>query len=257
MGHRFKKQFGQNFLRNTESVIDLIYSAGISAEDNVLEVGPGNGSVTEFLVEKAKAVVAIEIDTELIPKLKERFKDYPNFSVILTDILELNPDDVFKGEPYKVVGSLPYNISKPIIKKFLTTVNPPVTMTVLIQKEVSQDYAAVPPKAMFLGTFARVYAHIKAGKVVEKSKFYPTPKVDGQILTFSAIHKPEGAEELVKFIKLGYSSPRKKLSSNLANYKFDKTKTEQFLIKENLKSSSRASELTAEQWYNLHELLTK
>jgi 16S rRNA (adenine1518-N6/adenine1519-N6)-dimethyltransferase len=255
MSHKFKKQFGQNFLRDTESVIDLIYAAGITAKDNVLEIGPGNGSVTEYLVEKAKRVVAVEIDVELIPKLKERFKDSANFSVLLSDILELNPKDVFKGEPYKVVGSLPYNISKPIIKKFLTADNPPVCMSVLIQKEVSQDYAARPPKAMFLGTFARIYARIKAGKVVEKSKFYPTPKVDGQILTFSEIHKPKDAETLVKFIKLGYTSPRKKLSSNLANYEYDKAKIESFLTKENLTSSSRASELTPAQWYNLHNYL--
>jgi len=254
--HHFKKKFGQNFLRNIDSVTDLVQAAGITKTDNVLEIGPGEGSVTEFLLQKAGHVTSVEIDPDLIPKLKTRFKDRQNFSVLPADVLDLDLDTVYSAEPYKVVGSLPYNISKLIIKKFLTAIHAPVSMTVIVQKEVAEDYGTKYPKAAFLGNFATCYSDVTLGKMIDKSDFYPEPKVDGQIVSFKDIMpRFQDTERLVKFIKIGYSSPRKILSGNLANTGIKKTEVVKVLKKMELPETARASELSLEQWYNLQQSL--
>jgi len=114
--HFFKKSFGQNFLRDVSYAKKIVEAACIDKSDTVIEIGPGDGIVTKYLLESAKQVISIEIDNELIPVLNEKFQTHNSFKLINEDILSIDLSSVHNNKPYKVVGSLPYNISKKIIQ---------------------------------------------------------------------------------------------------------------------------------------------
>lgn len=253
--HNFKKEYGQNFFRGITWPLKILETAGIDKTDNVLEVGPGEGSITEFLTERAKRVIAVEIDAELCTYLAERFQLATNFTVTNADFLELELAGIFDGEPYKFVSALPYNVSKPIIKKLLESSNPPTSITVVLQKEVAEDYAAAPPKMKFLGVASQLVADIDYVDTIPRNAFYPEPKVDGAILHFTNIKKNMYLEqrELLKFIKAAFVSPRKKLSKNLSNNGFSKEGVEAQLVKLGLTATARAGELSIAHWKGLFE----
>lgn len=257
--HNFKKWFGQNFLRDVKYIIDFLFVAEIKKDNLVLEIGPGNGVLTEYLVEEAGEVIVVEIDDELIPVLQEKFANYDNFKLVHGDILKINLDKVVKDKDYKVVGALPYNISKKIIQLFLESENPPTDMTFIIQKEVAYKYSDAAPKASFLSMYAQLYSDVEFIAPIPLSAFEPQPKVDGAIIQFRDIQARFSKEDTLairKFIKLGYSAPRKKLSKNLANYDYDKDKVEQVLeAKLNLTKTARASELELADWIELYNSL--
>lgn len=251
MQHNFKKQFGQNFLQHAVWVERLVDSADLNDQDLVIEIGPGEGVVTERLAQSAKEVMSLEIDSELIPVLNEKFQAYDNITIVPTDVLQW--DEKSLGDrKFKVVASLPYNISKKIINKFLLAENKPQQMALLIQKEVAYDYVATKPNAKFLGTVAQIYADIELTTTIPRNAFFPMPKVDGGVLKFTNIKpKRENPEELIKFIKIGYSAPRKKLSGNLANLGYDKSQLEALLVKLNLSATARPQELDLNDWQAL------
>lgn len=255
MQHNFKKQFGQNFLQHLEWVERLVEAADLSKEDLVIEIGPGEGVVTERITQSVKNVKSLEIDVELIPVLNEKLRAYDNIEIVPIDVLQWDNNSLGNNN-YKVVASLPYNISKKIINKFLTSTNPPLQMALLIQKEVAYDYVAKKPDATFLGTVAQIYADIELVTTVPSNAFFPMPKVDGGILKFTNI-KPKATdpEELIKFIKIGYSAPRKKLSSNLANIGFEKAIVEKALTTIKLSATARPQELNLSDWQQLFKKL--
>ena len=255
--HKFKKQFGQNFLQHAMWIEALVEAADLTKEDIVIEIGPGEGVVTERIAQSCKEITSLEIDTELIPVLNEKFSSYTNIKIIESDFLQ-NDLAFLKGKKYKVVASLPYNISKKIINKFLRSENPPVQMALLIQREVAMDYVSHKPDAKFLGTAAQGYADIELTTTVPSNAFHPEPKVDGGILKFTNIkQKYPNLENLLKFIKLGYSAPRKKLSGNLANVGFDRTQVENILLALKLSATARGQELDLNDWQALNAALTK
>lgn len=251
MQHNFKKQFGQNFLQHLEWVERLVEAADLDKNDVVIEIGPGDGVVTERIAQSAKKITSLEIDDELIPVLNEKLQNYDNIEIVPIDVLQW--DQTSLGDiNYKVVASLPYNISKKIINKFLTSANPPIQMALLIQKEVAYDYVAKKTNATFLGTVAQIYADIELTTTVPNNAFFPMPKVDGGILKFTNIKpKTKKPEELIKFIKIGYSAPRKKLSSNLANIGYQKADIEKTLTALNLSATARPQELDLNDWQEL------
>ncbi|MFQ5493401.1 MAG: 16S rRNA (adenine(1518)-N(6)/adenine(1519)-N(6))-dimethyltransferase RsmA [Candidatus Dojkabacteria bacterium] len=254
MKHDFKKQFGQNFLRDINAVLEFVNSSGVNGTDNILEIGPGDGAVTEFLIQQAKTVTSIEIDSALTFTLESAFGSNDNFKLINADILKFNEEQFEHRENYKVIGSLPYNISKKIISKFLTSNSPPQSMTVIIQKEVAEDYSAEAPKSAFIANFASLYSDVKYLFPIPAHAFEPKPAVDGAVIQFTNI-KPKHAEplKLKKLIKIGYSSPRKKLSSNLGNVGYNKAVIEDWLKAQGLTESARAGELTLQNWIELYD----
>jgi 16S rRNA (adenine1518-N6/adenine1519-N6)-dimethyltransferase len=257
MQHNFKKQFGQNFLQHAVWVERLVDSADLTSEDLVVEIGPGEGVVTERLAQCAKQVLSLEIDPELIPVLNEKFQNYDNIKIIPEDILQWDIS-ILNGKKYKVVASLPYNISKKIINLFLRAENPPIEMALLIQKEVAYDYVAKKPDAKFLGVVAQIYADIELTTTIPRNAFFPMPKVDGGVLRFTNIKpKVEKPEELIKFIKIGFSAPRKKLSGNLANLGYDKQELEALFLKLNFSATARPQELDLSDWQELYQHISE
>ena len=254
--HDFKKQFGQNFLRDSVWAEKIVKYLDLKESEMVIEIGPGQGALTEKLVETKAQVFSVEIDTELLPILGAKFSGFPNFNLINSDIMAL--DIEAKGpRQYKVCGSLPYNISKNIISKFLLAKNKPLNMVFIIQKEVAEDYSAKAPKSSFLSNFAGIYSDVTYKNTIPRTDFYPTPEVDGGIIIFENIkEKVAEPEKLIKFIKIGFSQPRKKLSTNISSLFLNKQKAEEALISLGLKDTIRPSELDFASWRKLFDLIS-
>lgn len=254
MSFKFKRQFGQNFLKNSSDGWKMLNSLDLDSEDTIIEVGPGHGAVTNLLLGKAKRIILVEIDNDLIGFLKDKYKQSKEIEIIHNDILKVDIEGLkLERGKYKVTGSLPYNISKKIIAKFLKEEIKPSLMSFLIQKEVAEDYASKPPKAAFLSNFAQIYSDVEYIGKVPRNHFYPTPKVDGGILKFRFKEViPDYAEELTKFIKIGYSSPRKKLMSNLSSgLKLSKVDVESRFVSLHIRENARAAELTLVEWQQI------
>jgi 16S rRNA (adenine1518-N6/adenine1519-N6)-dimethyltransferase len=227
----------------------------LKPDEMVIEIGPGQGVLTEKLIATNAQIFSVEIDTELLPILSGKFSGFKNFNLINSDIMQLDIES--KGpKHYKVCGSLPYNISKNIISKFLLTKNKPEDMVFIIQKEVAEDYSATSPKSSFLSNFAQAYSDVMYKDTIPRTDFYPTPEVNGGIIVFTNIkEKLSDPEKLIKFIKIGYSQPRKKLSANISSMFVNKQKAEEALISLGLKDTVRPSELTFDDWIKLRNLV--
>ncbi len=266
MAHSFKKRFGQNFLKNTRFAGRLVEVSDPSSNDEYIEIGPGDGNITEFLLSYGVNVTSIEIDYDLIPKLIKRFDDYlisGQMSLVHKDILALEPEfySKFKGKSVKVIGSLPYNISKKIMNILLTAhenglVNI-ASMTFIVQEEVAQDIVSKPPKATFFGTMMHIRSKVKKYETIPARHFFPTPKVNGGILQIIPTTN-EYTNDLIRFIKLGYSSPRKQLVGNFANSnKFSIEQVREALNTVGVTATARAQELEVETWIELYKILVK
>jgi 16S rRNA (adenine1518-N6/adenine1519-N6)-dimethyltransferase len=255
----FKKQFGQNFLTSREYAKKLVEAADINEEDVVVEVGAGAGMVTQYLAPKAKKIFAIEIDKRFVRMLKMRFADDENVEIVNRDILKIK-NEKLRINNYKVVGSLPYNISKKVIKKFLEAETQPSSIIVIIQKEVVQDYVARPPKATFLSNYASIFGSAELVEIVPKEFFNPEPKVDGAIIKFKIKNgklKIKEESKFIKFLKSAFLNPRKKLVNNLVGiYKIDKQKLLKIFKRLRISENARASEITMDCWKKLFEKLT-
>jgi 16S rRNA (adenine1518-N6/adenine1519-N6)-dimethyltransferase len=266
--HNFKKQFGQNFLKGSKFVDKLIAPLEITENDFVLEIGPGDGAVTSRLIKSNALVTSVEIDYELVVSLIKRFGNEENFKIIHKDILSVNLNEIFreysKGKTIKVVGSLPYNISKKIIEIFikynysvLDSDNKIMKMAFLVQEEVAKSYNARPPVATFLSNWIRLYANVKKSESIPAVQFFPKPKVNGGILVIEPkAEVSENVENVSKLLRIGFSMPRKTLAKNLKNsQKWDTFKVDDTLKKLNFKDKVRPSEVEFEDWYKLEKLL--
>lgn len=255
----FKKEFGQNFLTSRKYAKRLVKACNVDINDIVLEVGAGAGMVTQYLVCKAKQVIAIEIDERFTALLENRFKEDVeecNLKIINKDILRLDVNNYdLKIKEYKVIGSLPYNISKRIIKNFLEEDNYPASITVIIQKEVAEDYVAVPPRAKFLSNYVKIFGDAELVEVVPKEVFNPMPKVDGAILKIKVRgSRIEDSKKFIKFLKSAFLNPRKKLVNNLsAIYSTDKKRLLNIFSSLKVDANARASNLELKQWQGIYK----
>ena len=252
----YRKSLGQNFLTSRDVAQELVGAADIGQNDTVVEVGPGGGMVTQYIVNECKQLIAVEYDERFIKMLKNRFLDDSNFRIIHKDILTFEPDKFnLSQRGYKVIGSLPYNISKKIIKKFLEEKIQPESITVIIQKEVAEDYSADVPKATFLSNYIQIYGRCDFLQVVSKSDFNPQPKVDGAIIRINLTKFPKyNAKKFSKFLKNAFMNPRKKLLNNLSSYfKLEKERLKEIFSSLEIDSNSRASNLEFEVWEKLYQ----
>lgn len=259
MDKRLKKQFGQNFLLNHEVAIRFVDTAEIKEDDTVIEIGPGGGMITQYLIGNVKKLIAVEVDKRFVTDLTNSYIDKvksAKFEIINEDILKIEPEKLgLSNNNYKVIGSLPYNISKNIIKKFLEAEIKPISLTVIIQKEVAFDYSAEPPKATFLSNYAKIFSSVELGRVIPKNMFKPEPKVDGAIVKFDINYDDdiEDKRHFSKFLKSAFLNRRKKLVNNLNSiYKREKDEIRKFYKKLDLEENARASEVTFDQWKKIY-----
>ncbi|MDP2593114.1 MAG: 16S rRNA (adenine(1518)-N(6)/adenine(1519)-N(6))-dimethyltransferase RsmA [bacterium] len=256
-----RKSLGQHFLKDRNILKKISDNANLSENDTVLEVGPGEGTLTELLLEKAGRVIAVEKDARLIPVLKQKFaKDISigKLKLIHADIL--SPDTSFlrytlHASRYKIVANLPYYITGQFLRKFLSTEKQPEMMVVLLQKEVAKrivgrgaSYAksfSEPKKESLLSISVKAYGNPIYVDTVKAGSFSPPPKVDSAILKIENISKKNfekiSEEKFFDVLKRGFSHPRKILSSNL------KVSPEE-LDKLGVDSKCRAEDLSLENW---------
>lgn len=244
-----KKSLGQNFLRSKGVVSYIISASKIKKDDFVVEVGPGQGFLTEDLLNSSGNVLSIEKDNRLIEELKEKFKDYfenGDLKIINDDILNFDLSRV--DQNYKVVANIPYYITGQIIKKFLTAKNKPELMTLMVQKEVAERIVARDGKESILSLSVKLFGEPKYIKTVKKDKFSPPPKVDSAILLIDNIKESpfEKKEQEVLFfeiIKKAFNSKRKKIGTTLKQYESE-------LKRSKIDLNKRPEKVSVEEWIN-------
>ncbi|EKE18935.1 MAG: dimethyladenosine transferase [uncultured bacterium] len=261
-----KKSLGQNFLKDDEVLSRIIESANLSQDDVVIEIGPGQGALTELLAKNCRKVVAIELDDRLIPILQEKFKDNKNVDIIHDDILKLNLPELVTGYElpttgYKVVANIPYYITAPIIRLFLETKIPPREVILMVQKEVAERITAKAGAMSILAVSVQYYGKSEYLFSVSKESFDPVPKVDSAIIriTHNMEHGEKNAVETKKFfriVKAGFSAKRKTLVNNLSNgLQIEKIEIEEKLISLGFSKNTRAQELSVNDWKNVAKLI--
>lgn len=254
------KNLGQNFLIDRQVAKKIIEAADLSPSDNVLEIGPGFGTLTSMLAPKIKKIIAIEKDPKMSEVLRETLKDFNNIEIIQADILKLDPK-TYLLSPYKIVANLPYYITSPLIRKFLESIElSPTLITLMIQKEVAQRICAKPPNMSILAISVQFYAEAKIISYVSKKSFWPQPKVDSAIIKIKPqvkTNKKEINNDLFfKVVRAGFSQPRKQLINNLSKeLKIDKMKTREWLLKNKIQPTQRAERLNVEDWIALSKNL--
>jgi 16S rRNA (adenine1518-N6/adenine1519-N6)-dimethyltransferase len=278
-------KLGQNFLRDKAVLDRIIQSANLSGDDFVLEVGPGEGILTERLAKYAKKVMAIEIDNNLASKLDSRLRGNDKIEIISADILEINLPELIEVEtqhrcvseitdiktqqccvstninnyPYKVIANIPYYITSPIIRLFLETKYPPTEMLLMVQKEVAERICTKAGKMSILALSVQYYADAELLFTVPAEAFSPVPEVDSAVIRITLNSKREEKEYTKKFFKLvkvGFSAKRKTLVNNLStSLKLEKSFVEEKLKQVGISPNQRAQELSLEDWKKLVELL--
>ncbi len=266
-GFNFKKGFGQNFLIDSNVLDNIADAAGICEDDTVLEVGPGFGSLTQVIAERAKKVIALEIDHKLIPILNETLADYKNIEIINMDVLKSDIEELSRekndGKPFKVVANLPYYITTPIIMDLLEKRNAVESMTVMVQKEVAERMQAGPKNGDYgaLSIAVQFYSEANIDMIVQPSCFMPRPKVASAVITLKLRDKPpvelKDKDLFFRLVKCAFGQRRKTLLNTLCNQGgFDMNKEE---IAEIIRSSGlderiRGEALSIKEFANLSDL---
>ncbi len=257
------KKLGQNFLVDNEAINKIVDSANLTKEDMVIEIGPGLGTLTSILLERAGKVIAIELDDRMVKILKDRFLLYDNFELINGDVLKVNlPELIEENKQFrdvKVVANLPYYITTPIIMKLLENRLKIESITIMIQKEVAERIAANPGSKLSgaITYSVHYYAEPEEITIVPNTSFIPSPEVDSEVIKLNIRKVPpiELKDEKLFFniIKASFMQRRKTLSNGLVNGGIveNKTKAIEILKKLGLGENVRGEELTLEQFANL------
>ena len=227
-GFVFQKKYGQNFLIDEHVLEKIIDSSGITKDDFILEIGPGIGTMTQYLAEAAREVAAVEIDSSLIPILKDTLKEWDNVTVINNDILKTDikkiADEKNGGKPVKVVANLPYYITTPIIMGLFESHVPIDSITIMVQKEVADRMQEGPGSKEYgaLSLAVQYYAKPEIVVNVPPSCFMPQPKVGSAVIRLTRHSEPpvnvKSEKLLFQVIRASFNQRRKTLANGLANY---------------------------------------
>ena len=223
----FQKKFGQNFLIDTHVLDKIIDASGVTEDDFVLEIGPGIGTMTQYLCERAREVVAVEIDKNLIPILSDTLKNYSNVTVINEDILKLDicklAEEKNQGKPIKVVANLPYYITTPIIMGLFESHVPIDSITIMVQKEVAERMQEKPGSKEYgaLSLAVQYYAKPEIVANVPPNCFMPRPNVGSAVIRLPRHEKPpvevEDEKLMFRIIRASFNQRRKTLANGLNN----------------------------------------
>ena len=267
---RANKSLGQNFLINNEVVENIVNSSDISKEDMVIEIGPGLGTLTKYLLEKAGKVLCVELDTKMIKILQDRFSLYDNFELINEDILKVNLNEIIaeskkdgKIKNVKIVANLPYYITTPIIMKLLEEKLDIKSITVMIQKEVADRLIETPGGKNTGAITHTVYYYCESEKIMEvpNSSFIPEPEVTSEVIKLNLRDKPavdiENTKVMFMIIKSAFMQRRKTLLNALTNTKVFINKEEgiQILKELNLDENVRAEKLSIQEFANIAKII--
>ncbi len=258
---RAKKHLGQHFLTSKKFIDDVIRVAEIGKDDVVVEIGPGKGALTKGLLQKAEQVVAIEKDDDLTQKLKKTFAEeveQKRFTLIAGDALSVDIDEYTK-KPYLLVANIPYYITGRIIRHFLSRKQQPISMTLIMQKEVAERLVCRDGKESLLSLSVKAYGRARFIEKIPARYFSPKPQVDSAIVHISNISRIffEDVDEKLffTFLKAGFEHKRKKMINNLETL-YPKDVLRKAFTSCGVSESSRAEELSLEMWKRLFLCVT-
>lgn len=257
------KGLGQNFLIDDAIVNEIIEKSNISKDDLIIEIGPGLGTLTKPLLEKAQKVICIELDDRMIKILSERFMLYNNLQIIHDDVLKVNLKEIIKGyKSVKVVANLPYYITTPIIMKLLEDRLNIDTITVMVQKEVAERLCSNTGEnsAGAITHAIRYYTLPEILINVPNTSFIPAPEVESSVIKFNVLKEPSikviDEKLLFKIIKNAYMQRRKTLTNALSNI-LSKEETQDLLEKLGIDSKIRGEKLTLEQFAKISDYISQ
>lgn len=263
-----KKKYGQNFLIDSGVLEGIIGAADVKKDDFVLEIGPGIGTLTQYLAASAGSVCAVEIDRNLVPVLDDTLSGFDNVRILCADILKTDirkiADEDNGGEPLKVVANLPYYITTPIILGLLESHAPLKSMTVMVQKEVADRMQAAPRSKIYgaLSLAVQYYAETEVNFIVHPNSFIPQPGVDSAVVTLHCYEKPpvdvKNENLFFDLIRASFHQRRKKLSNGIANYPdlpFTRQQAEEALGKAGFSEQIRGEKLSLEDFAALSNVL--
>lgn len=264
----FQKKFGQNFLIDSNILDKIVQSAEVTKEDCVLEIGPGIGTMTQYLAEAAREVVAVEIDKNLIPILKDTLSEYDNVTVINEDILKVDLNQIVQdkngGRPIKVVANLPYYITTPIIMGLFENHVPLKSITIMVQKEVA-DRMQVGPGTKDYGALSLAVQYYAKPEIITRvpaSCFMPRPNVDSTVIRLERYEEPpvfvKDEKYLFAVIRASFNQRRKTLANgltNAGNLGVNRQLVEEALTQMGLSATVRGEALTLSQFAELSNYL--
>ncbi len=268
-GFIFQKKYGQNFLIDTRVLDKIIAAAEITKDDMVLEIGPGIGTMTQYLAESARQVIAVEIDANLIPILKETLQDYSNVVLLHNDILKVDIGELAsqynQGHPIKVVANLPYYITTPIIMGLFEKEVPVENITVMVQKEVADRMQTGPGSKDYgaLSLAVQYYAKPYLVANVPQNCFLPRPQVGSAVIRLTRYAKPpvqvQDSSLMFRIIRASFNQRRKTLLNGLSNsaeLDFSKDQIAAAIEALKLPAAVRGETLTLEQFAQLADQLS-
>jgi 16S rRNA (adenine1518-N6/adenine1519-N6)-dimethyltransferase len=250
------KSLGQNFLMDESALRLVVEAAQISPQEVVLEIGSGLGSLTRHLALRARLVVAVELDSDLIPPLKLVVGQYPNVQVVEGDILALDPVQLVFQQEYVVVANIPYYITSALIRHLLEAKIPPQRLILTVQREVAKRICASPGEMSLLALSVQVYGHPEIIAQIPAGAFYPPPNVDSAILRIDLFPSPpipsSDLDTFFRLSKAGFSQKRKTLRNALsAGLALSPAKVEAMLSAAQIDPMRRAETLDIPEWHRL------
>lgn len=249
---RAKKSYGQNFLIDQSVVEKIVVAAEIQKGEHVLEIGPGTGALTQALVDAGARVTAIELDHDLIAPLQEKFGD--QIELVEGDVLDASLTQQLEDGSFKLIANIPYNITSPIIERFLAHKPRPSVMILMVQKEVADRILAKPGEMSLLSVVCQLYADCSRVTNVKAGAFRPIPKVDSAVVKFQGREHGE-VEAVITVAKAGFAARRKQLHHNLVAILPGKSADDirGMLISVGLDPKVRAENLSIPDWIRLEQ----
>lgn len=259
-----KKSLGQNFLQDEQIIEEILRVAEIGPEDSVFEIGPGTGALTKRLAERAKRVVAIELDHQLVIRLQEHFERSEGVSILEGNILDINLNEMleqsdFAAHQYKVVANIPYYITAPIIRTLLSLKFQPKSLTLMVQKEVAERLTAEPGAISLISLMAQYYSNARVAFLVSREAFDPMPEVESAVvhLVPRRAFDPEVDRKVFRIARSGFAARRKTLTNNLSSsLGVERSVVEKALAERGLRLDIRAQALSVADWEYLAEKLS-
>ena len=263
---RPRKGLGQNFLSDPHHLSKIVEAAELSADDTVLEIGPGPGVLTRLLAEQAGHVIAVELDPAMVHLLQSEYGDYPNLTILHADILktqitsQLLSQPTTQPTPYKVVANLPYYITSAVVRHLLESDPQPSRLVITVQKEVAQRIVAEPGDMSVLAVSVQFYGQPKLIHHIPAGAFYPPPKVDSAVVCIDTYAQPPANVPDIEFffqvVKAGFSQKRKQLKNTLAGGLRQPTAVVIHALKQaGIDPTRRAQTLSVAEWAKLSEVL--
>ncbi|MBN2585567.1 ribosomal RNA small subunit methyltransferase A [Patescibacteria group bacterium] len=259
-----QKKLGQHFLVDKAALKEIVAAAHLKSTDSVLEIGPGLGTLTRALAPKVKRIVAVEKDYQMIKIFREINRDINNIKIVEANALTLAPSFFRQhfGKSYKLIANLPYYLTSAILRFFLQSKICPAMIVVMVQKEVAERIAALPPNANLLSVAVQTYGQPKIVADVSRFSFWPAPKVDSAILQITPYktnkYQVDDDTAFFRIVKAGFGERRKQLHNSLADgLHLPLPKTKQILEDCGIQSTRRAQTLTIPEWLKLYHAIAQ